>query len=82
MLLLQKSCPNRQFDTFRSRQSMNRDGKLFASFAPAISDKATKAIRESMCRWKLHHRNDLSLADIAQWTRPILSGWVRYYGGL
>lgn len=76
--------PAQRFDflgyTFRPRRSMNRNGKLFVSFAPAISDKAAKAIRHSMRRWKLHHRNDLDLADIARWTRPFLLGWIRYYG--
>jgi group II intron reverse transcriptase/maturase len=66
--------------TFRPRQSMNRAGKLFASFSPAISDKAAKAMRETVRRWKLHHRSDLALEKIARWTRPMLLGWVQYYG--
>jgi group II intron reverse transcriptase/maturase len=78
------SYPERRFDflgyTFRPRRSMNRDGKMFVSFAPAVSDKAAKAMRQTMRRWKLHHRNDLSLGEIAQWTQPVLLGWVRYYG--
>jgi len=76
--------PEQRFDflgfTFRPRQSMNRDGKLFVSFSPAVSDKAAKAMREDVRRWKLHHRNDLGLEEIAHWTRPVLVGWVRYYG--
>jgi RNA-directed DNA polymerase len=76
--------PNRTFDflgyTFRPRQSMNRQGRLFVSFAPAVSDKAAKAMRERIRRWEIHHHNDLELKDIASWTRPIIEGWVRYYG--
>lgn len=78
------SYPVQRFDflgfTFRPRRSMNRNGKLFVSFAPAVSDKAAKAMRETVRRWKLHHRNDLALVDIAKRTRPVLLGWVRYYG--
>jgi len=37
-------------------------------------------MRTRLRRWKLHHRNDLPLAEIAQWTRPVLQGWVQYYG--
>jgi group II intron reverse transcriptase/maturase len=78
------SYPQQQFDflgyTFRPRQSMNRKGKLFTSFAPAVSAAAAKAMRERVRRWKLHLRNDLALGDLAQWTRPMLLGWVRYYG--
>jgi len=59
---------------------MNRAGKLFVSFSPAVSEKAAKAMRARMRRWQLHHRNDLPLAEIAEWTRPVLLGWVRYYG--
>jgi len=66
--------------TFRPRRSMSRRGELFVSFAPAVSDQAAKSMRQTMRRWKLHHRCDLALEDIAQWTRPILLGWVRYYG--
>jgi len=76
--------PEHSFDflgyTFRPRRSMNRSGKLFVSFAPAVSDKAAKAMRQRMRRWKLHLRNDLGLQEVAQWTRPVLLGWVRYYG--
>jgi RNA-directed DNA polymerase len=78
------SYPEQRFDflgyTFRPRPSMNREAKLFVSFAPAVSDRAAKAMRQTMRRWKLHHRNDLGLAEIAQWIRPVLLGWVQYYG--
>jgi RNA-directed DNA polymerase len=76
--------PKRCFDflgyTFRPRSAQNRDGKRFVSFLPAVSNKAAKRMRQSVRRWRLHRRNDLSLQDIADWVRPILSGWVRYYG--
>jgi RNA-directed DNA polymerase len=76
--------PAQNFDflgfTFRPRQSMNRAGKLFVSFSPAVSDKAGKAMRTRMRRWRLHRRNDLGLDEIARWTQPVLLGWVRYYG--
>jgi RNA-directed DNA polymerase len=76
--------PERCFDflgyTFRPRRAQNRDGKRFVSFLPAVSNKAAKRMRQRVRRWRLHRRNDLSLQDIADWVRPILSGWVRYYG--
>jgi hypothetical protein len=59
---------------------MNRAGKVFVSFAPAVSNDAAKSMRQKMRRWKLHHRSDLALEEIAKWTRPMLLGWVRYYG--
>jgi|SRR5690349_2090607 hypothetical protein len=51
--------------TFRPRSSINREGKLFVSFASAVSDRAAKAMWQTMRRWKSHHRNDLALGDIA-----------------
>jgi RNA-directed DNA polymerase len=76
--------PERQFDflgyTFRPRRARNRAGKLFVSFAPAVSGKAAQAMRQQMRRWQLHHRNDLALTDVARRVRPVLRGWVRYYG--
>lgn len=78
------SYPEQCFDflgyAFRPRSSRNREGKLFVSFAPAVSDKAAKAMHQRIRRWRLHHRNDLALEEIAQWVQPVLTGWVRYYG--
>ncbi len=37
-------------------------------------------MRQRMRRWRLHRRNDLALEAIAEWTRPVLLGWIRYYG--
>ncbi len=78
------SYPLQKFDflgfTFRPRRAMNSKGKLFVSFSPAVSDKAAKAMRVQIRRWRLHRHNDLELAEVACWTRPKLLGWVRYYG--
>lgn len=78
------SYPERRFDflgyTFRPRSSMNRAGELFTSFAPAVSDKAAKAMRQRIRRWRLHHHNHLALEEVAHWAEPVLRGWVRYYG--
>src|SRR5215813_3704273 len=37
-------------------------------------------MRQSVRRWRLHRRSDLELEEIAAWVRPVLTGWVRYYG--
>jgi len=76
--------PARTFDflgyTFRPRSARSRNGKRFVSFLPAVSSTAAKRMRRSVRRWRLHRRNDLELGEIAAWVRPVLSGWVRYYG--
>ena len=76
--------PQVRFDflgyTFRPRSARNRRGKLFVSFTPAVSDSAARAMRQTMrCRGWLR-RYDLELTALAELTRPILLGWIRYYG--
>lgn len=78
------SFPVQRFDflgyTFRPRLAMTRNGRRFVSFSPAVSDKAAKAMRATMRRWRLQRRTDLALDDIARGIRPKLRGWVQYYG--
>ena len=59
---------------------MTHSGRLFVSFSPAVSNRAAKAMRQTVRRWRLHFRNDLDLEEIAKWARPVLQGWVNYYG--
>ena len=28
----------------------------------------------------VHHRNDLTLEEVAVWLRPSITGWINYYG--
>jgi RNA-directed DNA polymerase len=66
--------------TFQARRARNWQGKYFVSFLPAISDKASRAIREEMRSWKLQMRSDKSLEDLSRMFNPIVRGWVQYYG--
>ena len=76
--------PNQSFDflgyTFRPRPAMNRRGKFFVGFSPAVSGKALKAMTASVRRWRIQRRSDKSLVDIARMFRSVLSGWIAYYG--
>ncbi|RXH24771.1 DNA polymerase [Bradyrhizobium nanningense] len=76
--------PEQSFDflgySFRPRMANNRHGERFVSFSPAVSKKAGKRMRHTVRRWRLHRRSDLELVEIAKWVRPVLTGWVRYYG--
>src|SRR5215469_8402040 len=58
--------------TFRPRSSMSRKGKYFINFSPAISEKASKAIRRTIRDWKLHLRSDTSLEDLSRMFNPII----------
>jgi group II intron reverse transcriptase/maturase len=74
----------RRFDflgyTFKPRAAMNRRGRLFTSFSPAVSDKAGKAMRHEIRGWGLQLLNRHDLDELLARIRPVLVGWVRYYG--
>ena len=71
--------PEQKFDflgfTFRPRRAKDRSGVDFSSdLHPAISNKATKSICDTMRRWKLHRRSDKSLDELAQMIQPSIKG--------
>jgi len=73
------SYPTIQFDflgyTFRPRVVKNsKRNSLFVSFTPAVSNKAIKAMRETIRKRNYRNRTDLSLADISRLHNPILRG--------
>lgn len=74
----------RSFDflgyTFRRRLAMNKQGKGFVTFLPAISNSAKKAIRQTIRGWKLHRKTSCSIEDIARNTNAQVRGWMNYYG--
>lgn len=65
---------------FRPRKSKAKDGSVFLNYLPAISDKAAKAIRQTVRDWNLHRRTPITLGEIARRINPVLRGWVNYYG--
>jgi RNA-directed DNA polymerase len=66
--------------TFRPRLAKNRWGQYFVCFTPAISNEAGKTIRQTTRRWRLHLRSDKSLEDLSRILRPVVRGWINYYG--
>src|SRR5205814_9163566 len=76
--------PEQSFDflgyTFRPSVASNHHGQRFVAFIPAVGKPAGKTMRLSVRRRRVHRRNDLELAQIAAWVRPVLTGWVRYFG--
>ena len=74
----------RRFDflgyTFKPRRAMNRSRRLFTSFSPAVSDKAGKAMRHEIRGWGLQRLSRYDLGELLERYRPVLVGWVRYYG--
>lgn len=65
---------------FRPRKAKTKDGAVFLSFLPAISNKAAKVIRQTVRDWRLHRHTPISLEEIARRINPVLRGWMDYYG--
>lgn len=67
--------------TFRRRKAKNtKKNSIFVNFAPAVSKKALKSMREKIRKSDIRNRTDLELKDIAKWYNPVLRGWIQYYG--
>jgi len=65
--------------TFRARLAKGRSG-YFASFSPAISRTAKKAVGQKIRAWHLNRRSGSDLTGIAEDINPQTRGWIGYYG--
>ena len=76
--------PETKFDflgyTFRPRRSKNKYGKYFVNFTPAVSNKAKKAMRQTIHDWRMHLKPGKTLEDLSRMFNPVIRGWVNYYG--
>ena len=66
--------------TFRARRSRNKYGKHFINFTPAVSNKASKAMRQAINDWRMHLKPDKTLEDLSRMFNPKIRGWINYYG--
>ncbi|MDF9401112.1 group II intron reverse transcriptase/maturase [Vibrio sp. 1180_3] len=66
--------------TFRPRKANNKEGKLFTSFLPAVSNEALKSMRSRIRTWRLSVRTPSTLVELSRLYNPILRGWFQYYG--
>lgn len=76
--------PEIKFDflgyTFRPRRSKNRHGKFFINFTPAVSNKACKAMRQTIRGWRMHLKPDTTIHDLSRMFNASIRGWLNYYG--
>ncbi|MDQ0920334.1 group II intron reverse transcriptase/maturase [Paenibacillus sp. V4I5] len=66
--------------TFRPRRSKNRFGKYFINFTPAVSNKACKAMRQTIRGWRMHLKPDVAIDDLSRMFNTSIRGWINYYG--
>ncbi|WP_278320932.1 reverse transcriptase domain-containing protein [Clostridium tetanomorphum] len=65
--------------TFRPRRAKNKYGKFFVNFLPAVSNKACKAMRQTIRNWRIHLKPDKDLIDISNMFNPVIRVWINYY---
>jgi RNA-directed DNA polymerase len=66
--------------TFRPRRSKNRHGIYFVNFTPAVSNKASKAMRQTIRQWRMQLKPDKQIMDLSRMFNAVLRGWINYYG--
>ena len=66
--------------TFRPRCAKNHRRKFFVSFLPAVSNKASKAMRGKIHDWRMHLKPDKSINDLSNMFNSVIRGWIQYYG--
>jgi hypothetical protein len=60
--------------TFRPRAARARNGSIFCSFQPAVSDEAMKKMSEQVRSWRLHARTGSDLRQPARDINPVAAG--------
>jgi RNA-directed DNA polymerase len=66
--------------TFRPRKAVDKYGRVYVNFAPAVSPDALKAMRQTIRGWHLQLKCDKELRDLSVMFNPVLRGWLHYYG--
>jgi RNA-directed DNA polymerase len=80
----QQDYPDIQFTflgyTFRPRKALDKYGRVYVNFSPAVSRVACKSMRQAIRGWHLQLKCDKELVDLSAMFDPILKGWQQYYG--
>lgn len=66
--------------SFRPRKAVDKYGRVYVNFLPAVSQDALKAMRQTIRRWHLQLKNDKELKDLSLMFNAVLRGWQNYYG--
>ena len=66
--------------TFRPRKAVDRYGRVYVNFSPAVSRDALRTMRQRVRSWHLQLKCDKALSDLSEMFNPVLRGWANYYG--
>jgi len=65
---------------FRPRKAVDKYGRIYVNFAPAVSREAMTSMRQTVRGWHVQLKCDKSLGDLSNMFNPVLRGWANYYG--
>jgi len=66
--------------TFRPRKAVDRYGRVYVNFAPAVSREALKTMRQTIRGWHVQLKCDCGLAELSARFNAVLRGWHAYDG--
>ena len=66
--------------TFQPRKAVDKYGRIYVNFSPAVSRAALTAMRQRVRSWHLQLKCDKDLGDLSDMFNPVLRGWACYYG--
>jgi RNA-directed DNA polymerase len=64
--------------TFRPRKALDKYGRVYVNFSPAVSREALKAMRQTIRGWHLQLKSDKNLDDLSVWRHMnlFLTRWL------
>lgn len=66
--------------TFRPRKAVDKYGRIYVNFSPAVGREALTAMRQRVRGWHLQLKCEKDLSDLSKMFNPVLRGWANYYG--
>ena len=65
--------------TFKPRKAMDKQKRIFSSFAPGVSKEAKAKVGQKLSKKRYVRMTGLKLEDLAADINPIMRGWYNYY---
>jgi RNA-directed DNA polymerase len=65
--------------TFRPRKAVDKYGRVYVNFSPAVSRDALRVMRQTIRGWRIQLKCDKELSDLSKMFNPVIRGWLNYY---
>ena len=67
-------------ECIRPRKAVDKYGRVYVNFSPAVSREALTRMRQTVRSWHLQLKCDKELEALSNMFGPVLRGWSNYYG--